>query len=72
MTQKYWIVEAWYIPLTRKCVYVRVTTVTAERKPPFSISAWAGRTVYREGFARKSRAMKRIDHIYAKNPALDD
>jgi hypothetical protein len=71
MTQKYWIVEAWYIPLTRKCVYVRLTTVLAEGKPPFATLAIAGRTVYREGFARKSRAMKRIDHIYAKNPQLD-
>ena len=69
--KNYWTVEAWYIPLTRTCIYVRVSAVTAERKPPFSISVWAGRTVYREGFTRKSRAMHRVDHIYAKNPQLD-
>jgi hypothetical protein len=28
--------------------------------------------VYQESFSRKSYAMKRVDHIYAKNPWLDD
>jgi hypothetical protein len=69
--KRYWVVEAMYPPFDRKCVSLRLTMVKAERKPRFTKETWAGRWVYREGFTRRSRAMKRVDHIYAKNPHLD-
>jgi hypothetical protein len=72
MNRNYWIVEAHYIPLSRQCVILRWYTVEADNKPPIAIFPLAGRTVYRESFTRKSRALRRVDHIYAKNPQLDD
>ncbi|MDR1324508.1 MAG: hypothetical protein LBK00_00545 [Treponema sp.] len=40
--------------------------------PRFTHLTIAGLQVYREGFTQKSRAMKRVNHIYTKNPHLDD
>jgi hypothetical protein len=72
--KEYWVVEAMYLnlPFSRKCHELRLTTVKAERKPRFAHLTRAGLQVYREGFTRKSRAMKRVNHIYARNPHLDD
>jgi hypothetical protein len=68
----YWTVEAMYPPFSRRCRSLCLTAAEAEKKPRFVKFSWAGFLVYRESFARKSRAMKRVDHIYAKNPQLDD
>ena len=69
--KNYWVVEAMYPPYSRRCVALRLTCAKAQKKPRFIKLSWAGRWVYQESFSRKSRAMRRVDHIYAKNPHLD-